>query len=91
MYITNKEIIKCLFNDEKIHHITISTNDFGTFCDGFDNTGDRIKSISNINVTIDNDDFTITEYNDDCEIIGVCCIPLIWLLRNSNYPISTIC
>ena len=90
MYITNKEIIRCLFDNNSIDHIIIDTNDFGTFCNAFDNKGNIINSLDNVGVTIDNDDFIITEYNSEGDCVGACDIPLIWLLRNSDYPISAI-
>ena len=90
MYITNKEIIECMFNDEKVHHIIISTNDFGTYANAIDSKGTLIKSLDNIGITIDNDDLVITEYDENNNATGACCIPLIWLLRNSTYPINTI-
>ncbi len=90
MYITNKEIIKHLFQNPDVHHVIISTNDFGTFANAIDNKSNIIDSLDNIDITIDNDDFIVMEYDDEYNITSICSIPLIWLLRDSNYPINAI-
>lgn len=92
MYITNEEIIRCLFDDDnnKIHHIIMASNDFGTYCNAFNDKGDIIKSLHDINITIDNNDFKISIYDDDFNIKSVCDIPLMWLIRNSTYPINQV-
>lgn len=83
MYITNKEIIRCLFDNEEIDHVIISDSG-NTSCTAFDNKHNIVETIYNVSITIDNECFNITMYDDFDEPNGMCSIPLLWLIRNSK-------
>lgn len=89
MYITNKEIINTWFNNNnKIDHIIISDNEFGTNCIAFDNKHNVIEIKNKISIEIDNEYFVITEYDEDNEVSILCTIPLDWLMKNSECSVN---
>ena len=87
MYITNKEIIKHLFQRSDINHVIISSNEFCTYAIAIDDKNNVIETLNDINIEIDNNNFEITEYDDEFNVKDTCIIPLTYLIKNSN-PIN---